>query len=115
MRPTTLPARRARKNCTSTCLNSGFFLGENASCRSASRCGMYPLWPANRRLGRAMKALRSDLPSTGVTTTSEEAMTGSSYHGGRDRAVEHQHAVRLAARAIGFERANLQPELPAVA
>src|SRR5260221_182808 len=60
-----------------------------------------------------MKALRSDLPSTGVTTMSEEAMTGSSYHGGRDRAVEHQFAVGLAAAAIGLERPDLQFQRPA--
>src|SRR5689334_19786759 len=103
-----------------------------------------------------MKALRSDLPSTGVTTTSEEAMTSaysvrlesaernmpsgvdvrnnafpvernrerfrstgsracSGYHGGCDGAVEHQRAVRLAARSVGLERADLDLERPALA
>src|SRR5438105_15237802 len=62
-----------------------------------------------------MKAFRSDLPSTGVTTMSEEAMTGSSYHGRRDRAVEHEVAVRLAATGIGLERPNLELESPALA
>src|SRR5438552_12395554 len=62
-----------------------------------------------------MKAFRSDLPSTGETTMSEEAMTGSSYHGGRDRAVEHQLSVGLTAAGIGLERPYLDLELPAFA
>src|SRR5258708_23301083 len=62
-----------------------------------------------------MKAFRSDLPSTGETTMSEEAMTGSSYHGPRDRAVEHQFAVRLAAAGVGRERPDLEPQRPALA
>src|SRR6516225_5011890 len=59
-----------------------------------------------------MKALRSDLPSTGVTTMSDETI-GSSYHGALDGAVEHQFAVRLAAGGICLERADLQPKRPA--
>src|SRR5258708_36033215 len=62
-----------------------------------------------------MKALRSDLPSTGVTTMSEEAMPGSSYHGGRNRAVDHEFAVRLAAAGVGLERPDLELERPALA
>ena len=62
-----------------------------------------------------MKALRSDLPATGDTTMSEEAIA-SSYHGKRPAAVEHEVAIGLAACAVLAQGAqistpNRQPSL----
>src|SRR5438128_8094519 len=62
-----------------------------------------------------MKVLRSDLPSTGVTTMSEEAMVESTYHGSDGGAVEHQLAVGLAAVMPRVERPHLDPQPPAIA
>src|SRR5882757_8978422 len=60
-----------------------------------------------------MKALRSDLPSTGDTTMSGEAIA-SSYHGEGPAAVEHEVAIGLAARAVFAQGAQFDADSPAL-
>src|ERR1700682_2096586 len=60
-----------------------------------------------------MKALRSDLPATGATTMSEEAIA-SSYHGEGPAAVEHEVAIGLAARAVRAQCAQFDADPPAL-
>src|SRR5580704_4922542 len=60
-----------------------------------------------------MKALRSDLPPTGDTTMSGEAIA-SSYHGKRPAAVEHEAAIGLAARAVFAQGAQFDADPPAL-
>src|SRR5258708_28342278 len=60
-----------------------------------------------------MNALRSDLPPTGDTTMSGEAIA-SSYHGERPAAVEHEVAVGLAARAVFAQGAQFDADPPAL-
>src|SRR5260221_7610732 len=62
-----------------------------------------------------MKAFRSALPSTGVTTMSELAIAGSGYHGCGAATVEHKVAIGLAAGHVGSQRPNLNPQAPAFA
>src|SRR6266540_395633 len=59
-----------------------------------------------------MKALRSDLPATGATTMSEEAIACSSYHGERPATVEREPSVGLAACAIGAQGAQFDVKSP---
>src|SRR5262245_35077918 len=60
-----------------------------------------------------MKALRSDLRATGVTTMLEEDIARSSYHGERPATVERQNSVGFTAGAVRAERAQLDLEAPA--
>src|SRR5260370_9505503 len=59
-----------------------------------------------------MNALRSDLPPTGDTTMSGEAIA-SSYHGEGPTAVEHEVAIGLAARAVLAQGAQFNADPPA--
>src|SRR5258707_6502055 len=59
-----------------------------------------------------MNALRSDLPPTGDTTMSGEAIA-SSYHGKGPAAVEHEVAIGLAARAVFAQGAQFDADPPA--
>src|SRR6476469_2770354 len=59
-----------------------------------------------------MKALRSALPSTGVTKMSEAAI-GSSYHGKAAGTVEHEVALRHTTAVVIVERPHLHCEPPA--
>src|SRR6266849_4936171 len=58
-----------------------------------------------------MNALRSDLPPTGDTTMSGEAIA-SSYHGKGPAAVEHEVAIGLAARAVFAQGAQFDADPP---
>src|SRR5260370_42573733 len=60
-----------------------------------------------------MNALRSDLPPTGDTTMSGEAIA-SSYHGEGPAAVEHEVAIGLAARAVFAQCAQFDADPPAL-
>src|SRR3954471_11884058 len=61
-----------------------------------------------------MNALRSALPSTGVTVMSEVAI-GSRYHGEAAGTVEEELAIGLAAGVAVVQRADLHREAPAAA
>src|SRR6478736_5769607 len=60
-----------------------------------------------------MKALRSDLPATGDTTMSGEAIA-SSYHGKGAAAVEHEVAIALATSAVIAQGAQFDADPPAL-
>src|SRR5216683_6646305 len=60
-----------------------------------------------------MNALRSDLPPTGDTTISGEAIA-SSYHGKGPAAVEHEVAIGLAALAVFAQCAQFDADPPAL-
>ena len=69
MRPTTRPSRRARKYSASPWLKKAFIRRFRKIQRSSFSGGTHSGWLACRRNGRWMKAFRSRLPETAVTST----------------------------------------------